>query len=85
MGVETPEIVLRPRSEWKYLGTSLPRVDMVAKSTGTAQFGIDVRLPDMRFAALRINPALGGTMLGYDDTAARAMPGVEKVVYCRCR
>ncbi|TMV12797.1 xanthine dehydrogenase family protein molybdopterin-binding subunit [Arenibacterium halophilum] len=71
---------LRDARDWRILGKSQPRVDMVAKSTGTAQFGIDVRLPDMRFAALRINPALGGTMQGYDDTAARAMPGVEKVV-----
>ena len=40
---EPPDIVLRPRSEWRLLGKSLPRVDMVGKATGTATFGMDVR------------------------------------------
>ncbi len=79
VGVETPEIVLRPRSEWKYLGTSLPRVDMVAKCTGTAEFAIDVRQEGMRFAAVRRAPHRGG-MHDFDSRAAERMPGVEKIV-----
>ncbi|MCE8521454.1 xanthine dehydrogenase family protein molybdopterin-binding subunit [Ruegeria pomeroyi] len=75
--VEAP---LRDPSEWRYLGRTLPRLDMVAKSTGTAEFGVDVRLPGMKFASVRMNPNLGGGMKGFDDSAARAMPGVEQVV-----
>ncbi len=75
-----PDIELRPQSEWRYLGRTMPRLDMVSKSTGTATFGIDVRQPDMRFASLRMNPAQGGAMLNFDATAAQAMPGVEKIV-----
>jgi isoquinoline 1-oxidoreductase beta subunit len=78
-GIEPPSVDLRPRSQWKYLGTSLPRVDMVEKSTGTATFGIDVRLEGMKFASLRISPRRAG-MLRYDDSAAASMPGVEKIV-----
>ncbi len=74
------EIVLRDRSEWKLLGTPLPRVDMVPKSTGTAEFGIDVRRPGMKFASLKINPHLGAGMNGFDATEARKMPGVIDVV-----
>ena len=37
------------------------RTDVLAKSTGAAQFGIDVRLPDMLYAAIRMVPAFGGS------------------------
>ena len=71
---------LKDPKDWTLLGTSLPRLDMVAKVTGTAGFGIDTRLPGMLFASVRANPALGGTMLRFDATAARAMPEVKAVV-----
>lgn len=76
---DPPQVALRPRSAWKQLGRSVPRVDMVEKSTGTATFGIDIRVPGMTFAALRLNPYLGGTMRGFDASAAKTMPGVEAV------
>lgn len=71
---------LRPRSEWKLLGTSLPRLDMVAKSTGTATYSGDFRLPGMVFATVVSNPHLGAGMKGFDPAAALAVPGVSKVV-----
>lgn len=73
-------IGLRPRGEWKLLGRSLPRNDMVAKVTGAPIFGVDVSLPDMVFATVRMSPRLGASMLSMDATAAEAMPGVVKVV-----
>jgi isoquinoline 1-oxidoreductase beta subunit len=75
--VEAP---LRDPSEWRLIGQSVPRIDMVGKATGTAEFGVDVRLPGMMFAAIRMNPRLGGTMTGFDATAAETMAGVEKIV-----
>ncbi|MFN4129491.1 MAG: molybdopterin cofactor-binding domain-containing protein, partial [Paracoccaceae bacterium] len=71
---------LKPRENWTLLGTSLPRIDMVEKSTGTAQFAGDIRLPGMRFATVRMNPAIGAAMTGFDATAALALPGVEQVI-----
>ncbi|OYU46700.1 MAG: isoquinoline 1-oxidoreductase [Burkholderiales bacterium PBB4] len=71
---------LKAREQWRYLGKSMPRGDMVAKCTGTATFGIDVRLPDMVFATVRMNPAKGAALLKYDASAARAMRGVVKVL-----
>ncbi|NOD34753.1 MULTISPECIES: xanthine dehydrogenase family protein molybdopterin-binding subunit [unclassified Ruegeria] len=79
-GLEPVEVPLRDPSEWRYLGRTQPRLDMVGKVTGTAEFGVDVRLPGMKFAAVRINPKLGGAMNGFDDGAAQSMPGVEKIV-----
>ncbi|PKP85391.1 MAG: isoquinoline 1-oxidoreductase [Alphaproteobacteria bacterium HGW-Alphaproteobacteria-2] len=80
-GIPPPEDPpLRPASGWKLLGRALPRTDMLAKVTGTAEFGIDVRLPCMLFATVRMNPRLGGPMHGFDAGAARAMPGVVEVL-----
>ncbi|WP_377189932.1 xanthine dehydrogenase family protein molybdopterin-binding subunit [Ruegeria meonggei] len=78
--IEAVEAPLRAPSEWRYLGRTQPRLDMAGKVTGTAEFGVDVRLPGMKFAAVRMNPKLGGVMNSYDDSAAKTMPGVEKVV-----
>ncbi len=74
------EPVLKPRTDWKLLGQSLPRTDMVAKSTGTETYTIDIRLPGMKFATVRTNPNLGAAMTGYDATEALAMPGVHAVI-----
>lgn len=71
---------LKLRAQWRYLGQSMPRVDMVGKCTGTATFGIDVRQPGMVFATVRMNPALDAPLKSFDATAARAMRGVLQVV-----
>ncbi len=71
---------LKDRSAWRYLGTSLPRLDMAAKVSGDAQFGIDVRLDGMLYGAVRANPRLGGPMTSFDAAAAETMPGVVKIV-----
>ncbi|TDE40174.1 xanthine dehydrogenase family protein molybdopterin-binding subunit [Antarcticimicrobium sediminis] len=74
------EADLRPPAQWRLLGKTQPRIDMLGKVTGTAKYGIDTRLEGMKFAALRMNPHLGGRMTKFDDSAARAMPGVDRVV-----
>lgn len=77
--IEPPKVELRPSSDWKYLGKSMPRTDMVAKSTGTATFGIDVRLEGMKFATVRMSPKRG-KMLSFDPSDAILMDGVEQIV-----
>lgn len=78
--LEPVDVPLRDPSQWRYLGKSMPRLDMVDKATGTAEFGLDVRLPGMKFASVRMSPRLGGAMIGFDDSAAKSMPGVEEIV-----
>ena len=77
--IDPPRVDLRPRSEWRLLGKTQPRVDMLGKATGTAEFGADVRLDGMKFATVRMNPRRTG-MKQYDATAAQTMPGIEKIV-----
>jgi len=71
---------LKPQSQWKILGKSQDRVDVASKSTGTAKFGLDIELPNMLFASIRVNPRLGSAMMSYDISAAKDMPGVKKFV-----
>ena len=77
--ISPPQPDLRPKSDWKLLGTNLPRKDLPGKSTGTALFGIDTRLPGMRFATVRMNPARTG-MVSFDPSAAIIMDGVEQII-----
>jgi isoquinoline 1-oxidoreductase beta subunit len=74
------ELPLKPREQWRYLGQSMPRVDMVGKCTGTAVFGIDVHLDGMVFATVRMNPAIEAALKSFDASAAKAMRGVLQVV-----
>lgn len=78
--IPAPQVTLRPPSAWKLLGRSLPRPDSRAKVTGAATFGVDIRLPGMKFASPRMCPRLGGTMLRFDPAPALAIPGVERVI-----
>ncbi len=74
------DVKLRPPSAWRKLGKPFLRTDIVAKSTGAQEYGIDVRLPDMLYATVRANPGRGGGTASYDDTAARKLRGVRSVV-----
>ncbi|HLP68806.1 MAG TPA: molybdopterin cofactor-binding domain-containing protein [Rhizobium sp.] len=74
------DVVLRDRSQWKILGKSQPRQDMVGKVTGAPMFGIDVSLPDMFYGTVRMNPRPGARMKRFDAKAALGMAGVHKVI-----
>ena len=77
--LEPPKVALRSPTEWRLLGRSQPRVDMLAKVTGTAEFGADIRLPGMMFATVRMNPKRSG-MVSFDAEAAKGMAGVKKII-----
>lgn len=74
------DVPLKQPGEFKLIGRSLPRVDTPAKVDGSAQFGIDVRLPGMRIAALEICPVPGGRLAGFENRGARGVPGVVDVL-----
>ncbi|MDW4500243.1 molybdopterin cofactor-binding domain-containing protein [Sulfitobacter sp. D35] len=71
---------LRSKSEWRILGKSQDRLDVIAKSTGRAIYASDIRLPDMRFAVIRRTPYPGGTLRSLNATDALALPGVDAVL-----
>ena len=58
----------------------MKRIDSHAKVTGTAQFGLDVRLPGMLVAVVARPPVFGGSVEHHDPAPALAVAGVRKVV-----
>jgi isoquinoline 1-oxidoreductase beta subunit len=72
--------VLKTRDQWKLIGTRVPRRDIPAKVDGTAVYGIDFTLPDMRVATIAAAPVRGGKLESVDEAPALAVKGVEKVV-----
>jgi isoquinoline 1-oxidoreductase beta subunit len=71
---------LKTPDEFKLMGKPLQRFDIPAKTDGTAEFGIDVDLPDLKYAAVIGPPVLGAEVERVDDTYAIDMPGVFKVL-----
>ena len=74
------KVTLKDPKDFKLIGAQLPRVDAPAKSNGTAVFALDVSLPGMRVALLERPPRFGATVAAVDDAAAKAVPGVVRVV-----
>ena len=71
---------LKEHKEFKVVGRSAARLDIPSKVDGSARFGLDVRVPDMRYAVVRLCPMLGGAPGRVDAKAALALPGVERIV-----
>ena len=73
-------VSLKGRKDWTLIGQSAPRKDLQAKVNGTAMFGLDVRLPGMLYAAVRLCPMLGGSPGAINANAALAMLGALRLV-----
>ncbi len=71
---------LKTPDQFKLMGKSLARFDIPSKVDGTAEFGIDVDLPGMKYAAIMGPPVLGAQVERVDDAYAVDMPGVIKVL-----
>jgi isoquinoline 1-oxidoreductase subunit beta len=73
-------VVLKSPAEFRMIGKPLRRIDGPSKLNGSARFGIDA-LPDgLLYASVLMCPTLGGTLRHFDDSVARALPGVVKVL-----
>lgn len=72
---------LKNKSEFKLVGKSINRIDVPDKVTGKAIFGLDVRVPNMKFAVIRHPSYVGGKITTIKNRdKVEAMPGVVKVV-----
>jgi isoquinoline 1-oxidoreductase subunit beta len=74
------DVKLRPRSEFQIIGKSRARIDSPGKVDGSAEFGLDVKLPGMLYAAIAQSPVLGGKVKTLDSLAAGKMPGVRRIL-----
>ena len=73
-------VELKARSNWRILGKSTARLDTPPKVDGSAQFGIDVRVPEMLAGTIAACPVFGGKLKAVDDKPALAVKGVKAVV-----
>jgi isoquinoline 1-oxidoreductase beta subunit len=71
---------LKDPKAFTLIGKPVKRFDIPAKVNGGTIYGIDAMLPDMVFATLAASPVFGGKVGHVDDTAAKAVPGVQKVI-----
>ena len=74
------DVVLKDPRDFKIVGKATKRLDTPQKINGTAVYGIDVKLPGMAYASLEQCPVIGGKVVSFDATKAKAMPGVIDVV-----
>jgi CO/xanthine dehydrogenase Mo-binding subunit len=66
-------------SGYKIVGKPLPRLDTPSKVNGSAVYGLDFRVPGMKYAALARCPIVGGKVSAVDDASAKSSPGVSFV------
>jgi isoquinoline 1-oxidoreductase beta subunit len=73
-------IELKPNGAFRQIGKDQRRLDGVAKTNGTAEYGVDVRRPGQVYAAIVKCPVLGGRLESVDVKAARSDYQVIDVV-----
>ncbi|WP_299860781.1 molybdopterin cofactor-binding domain-containing protein [uncultured Hoeflea sp.] len=79
--IEPPQdTALRDPSEWRLIGKPMQRVDIVPKSTGTLNYGVDYKIDGMVHATIVLNPAQIGPMNSFDASEALKMRGIKAVV-----
>src|SRR3989441_11135757 len=71
---------LKDAKDFRLVGTRVTRLDTPSKVNGSAQFGIDVKLPGMLVASIERSPVLGGRVKRFNADRAKSMPGVRHVV-----
>lgn len=77
---EPEEVTLKEAKDFKIIGKSIPRVDLMPKVLGDPIFGIDAAMPDMLYGVVVRPPKIDTTYVSSDGSKAKSMPGVVKVV-----
>ena len=71
---------IKDPKDFRIVGKRTKRLDTPAKTNGTAEFGIDVKLPGMVYATIVQCPVIGGKVKSIESAQAKSMPGVQAVV-----
>jgi isoquinoline 1-oxidoreductase subunit beta len=71
---------LKTAAQFTLIGKPVPRIEAGTKADGSATFGIDVVLPGMLCATVKMCPTLGGTVARFDGASAMKLPGVKQVL-----
>ena len=79
--IEPPkDVPLKDPKDFKLIGKPTRRLDTPAKVNGTAQFGLDVKIPGMLTALIARSPVFGGKVASFNAESAKAVPGVRNVI-----
>jgi len=79
--MKPPEkVALKDPKAFKLIGRPKSRLDTPEKTNGKAIFGLDVKQPGMLTAVVARPPIFGAKLRNFDDSRARSMPGVRKIV-----
>lgn len=73
-------IKLKKVEDFKFIGKTLKSVDLKDFTHGTATYGIDIRIPNMKFAAIARCPVTFGTVKSFNSSITEKIAGVEEVV-----
>jgi isoquinoline 1-oxidoreductase beta subunit len=71
---------LKPKTSYSLVGRAVPRFDIPEKVNGSVQYGIDVQLPGMQYAAIKISPTFGGKLQSVNEAPIAGSPGIKKLV-----
>ena len=74
------DVLLKEPKDWKIIGKRMKRLDTPKKVDGSAQFGIDVKVPGLLVALVARCPVQGGKVVKFDATKAKAIAGVRNIV-----
>lgn len=74
------EPAIKAYGDWWLLGTEVKRLDVAAKTNGSAMYPIDVTVDGMVHAAVKACPVPGGRLVSFDFEAIKGMPGVIAAV-----
>jgi len=74
------EPAIKTPAQFTFIPRSIPRVDLVHKTDGSARFGMDALVPDMVFAAINACPVRGGKLRSVDESVLSGTPGIVGVV-----
>ncbi len=74
---------LKNQTQFRLIGNRVQRLDTPAKVNGSAIFGADVRVPGLLFAVIQRCPVYGGKIVSIDDSRAKAVAGVRRIIPLR--
>jgi len=74
------ELKFKSPEQWRYIGKAAPGFDVTDICAGKAQFGMDVRLDGMLYAAIAHPPVLGVKVKSVDNSAALKVIGVKQTI-----
>jgi isoquinoline 1-oxidoreductase subunit beta len=73
------DVTLKTAKDYKIVGKPIPRLDTPTKVNGSAKYGIDFRMPDVKHAVLARCPVIGGKVASFDDKETKKVSGVSYV------